>query len=115
MRFVIWFIIITLSVLALFGAMAAWSVFHKERIVKNELTRTSQNLTDLKERQSALQAILSSLDTDRGVENEVRKRFPLTKSGEEVIVLLDAKDDPNTAPAEKKTGLWSFILGWFKR
>jgi len=115
MRFVVWMVIIALSALVLFGAMAAWSVFQKERIVKNELNRTAEYLADLDERESALQATLSALETERGIESEVRQRFPLAKSGEEVIVLLDAKDSAVDSDASLRKSIWQSFWGLFTR
>lgn len=113
MRFLIWVLIIGIAALTFFGALAAWQVFHKERIVKNELTRTTQNLADLEERQSALKTTLSALGTERGIESEVRKRFPLAKSGEETIILVDAKNEKDDANRKEKRSFWAILWDWF--
>lgn len=115
MKFVIWILIVAVAVTVFFVARAAWEVFRKERIVKGELDRVQENLAGLEARRAALETTLTELGTERGIEEEVRKKFPLAKPGEEVIVLLDAKDPSVDNSASSQKNIWQSFLGWFGR
>lgn len=115
MKAVIWMGILVIVVTAFFGSLAAWEVFQKERLVRSERDRVEENLTNLEARKEALETTLEALDTERGLEEEVRKKFPLAKPGEEVIVLLDAKDPSVDSRTSSRNSIWQSFLGWFGR
>ena len=115
MKIVLWTVMGILIILAFLGAIAAWDVFKKERMVKQELELVSEHLVDLEERKDALEGTLGALDSERGIEYEIRKRFPLGKQGEEVIVLLDASNAELTQTASSSNGVWQSFLDWFSR
>lgn len=113
MKIVLWALIAAVALIAFFGSLAAWQVFQKERAVKSELDRVTENLADLTERKDALETTLHELEDERGIEEEVRKKFPLVKPGEEVIVLLDAKDPSVDKTAPSRKSIWQSFLDWF--
>lgn len=63
----------------------------------------------LKERQADLSQKVASLSSDRGLEEELRRRFGVGKAGEGVIELLE---EAPPAPQEAREG---GILGWIRR
>ena len=110
-----WGIIILLILATFFGATAAWSVYQKERVVHKELELAREHVTDLASRQEALQKKLENINTEGGVEHEIRKSFPLTREGEGVIVLLDAKPALDEKEQNSRKSLWAMISGWFRK
>ena len=54
---------------------------------------------------------IARLDTERGVEEEVRNKFEVSKEGEGVIVLLDKKEEE--VKIDKKKGLFWWIVDLF--
>ena len=115
MKAFIWLAIVALAIAAFFGTHAAGNVFKKERAVNSGLERATEDLADLNERKEALENTLQGLDAERGIEEEIRKRFPLMKPGEEVIVLLDAKNPSGGAEEPSRRGFWQSILDLFSR
>ncbi len=96
--------------------LATWNVFQKEREARKNLSDERMALGELEFRRDTLTAQLARLETDRGLEEEIRKRFPLVRDGEEVIVLIEGNDAP--VPLEKtgtSNGLWGWFGGWFER
>ena len=115
MKIVLWLLIVGLAFFAFLGALAAWEVFQKERKVMAELNRVVESKQDLEERKAALEETLNALGTNRGIEEEVRKKFPLAKPGEEVIVLLDAKDGSVDTSSSSRQSIWQSFWGLFSR
>jgi cell division protein FtsB len=63
----------------------------------------------LKERQADLETKVASLSSDRGLEEELRRRFGVGKPGEGVIELLEEAAPPTQEARE------GGLMGWIKR
>ncbi len=99
------------SVLLVLFAISTWKLHEKEGAASAEHKDQTQALQDLKDRKTELSQSLARLETDRGIEEEVRKRFPVARPGEEEILLVNPKD---TAPTTtEKKGFWATITSWF--
>jgi len=86
-------------------------VFVTERETSIKRMERATVLLDLEERKEALERNIETLSTDRGVEQEIRNKFEVSKEGERVIVLVDKKDEENEPL--KKRGIFSYILDLF--
>ncbi|MBI3573759.1 hypothetical protein HY090_01805 [Candidatus Kaiserbacteria bacterium] len=113
-RIVLWSGIVTALVVLFFLASATWRVYTKEREVRSAHLDEAEELASLTARKDALTVQLDKLNTSRGIEEEVRDRYPVAKTGEEVIVLTDtpAASSENTA-SSSPPGFWASISGWF--
>ena len=49
----------------------------------------TQQESVLQTKEADLQAEINQLQTQAGIENEIRKKFPVIKEGEEVIVIIE--------------------------
>lgn len=76
--------------------------FQQEREVRTEYAA-------LLARQTALEADLHALQTERGQDAAIREAFGVAKSGEEVIVLVP----PAEATTTPKTPWWKRWFNWF--
>jgi cell division protein FtsB len=101
-----------LVVIGVFLAGAVWDVAQKERIARAERDVAEKKWSDLTLRRNALKADVATLSTERGVEEEIREKYPLVKEGEELIVLVDMKKSGvrNQEP-ESKT-IWQYFKEW---
>ncbi len=86
-------------------------MFVTERETSIKRMERATVLLDLEERKEALERNIETLSTDRGVEQEIRNKFEVSKEGERVIVLVDKKDEENEPL--KKRGIFSYILDLF--
>ena len=111
-RSVLWAGIVLGLVLLFFVGRATWSVYTKERVAAEAHANEAQALAELTARQKSLSAQMGTLDTPQGMEAEVRERYKVAKTGEEVIVLTD---NPNAggATTTPRQGLWEHFLSWF--
>lgn len=90
--------------------LATWHLYGKERAARQGHIDESKSLAELQGRKSSLQTQLKQLDTERGIEEEVRTRYPLVKPGEEEIMLVAAKQSASST--EEKKGFWESLFGW---
>ena len=97
------FVVVAVLVTAVFGA------YRKERESHSLRAESEAQLTDLTSRKLQLEADITKLKTDRGMESALREQYQLARSGEGLIVIVDP-----SAPAplvEKK----SPVMDWFNK
>lgn len=87
--------IIILGLIFLLLAKACFSVYQKQRDTKEKLTRAEAALTELSDRRTNLQEETARLQSSEGIEEEIRRKFQVSKEGEKVIVIVDDQKDQN--------------------
>lgn len=104
--------LVVLLVVLMFFSNGAWEVYKKAKTAKIERDRSMAELVDLKDRKESLVSGTERLQTDHGIESEMREKFSVAKEGEEVVVIVDAPENSNVRSigSENKKGLW----GWIK-
>ena len=90
-----------------------WNVYHKMVNVDALRASAEADRDQLKERTVDLERSVAELATPRGVEAEIRTRYPLVKAGETEFVLVNEQGAAvDTAPGARES-IWSTITGWF--
>lgn len=107
-------------VLILFGVFIlifSWSVFG----FWNKMEETSKNkkiveakVALLKQQKEKLLSDINSLNTDEGKEKVFRENFGLAKEGEDMIVIVDDKNQPAAPKTNSSSSFLSKIKSWFK-
>lgn len=111
-RIVVWIVLlVAFSAIVLLGA-TTWRVYVREREASIEHHNEVQALAELKDRKVLLEEDLQQLGTERGIEEEVRKRFPVVRPGETEILLVVPKDSKSATSTEKQ-GFWSSFFSWW--
>lgn len=87
---------------------SVWGVYRQERQTGENTERRLAQLEELLERERALDTEIERLSTDRGIEEEIRRKFEVAKAGEEVIVIVDT-------PASLGAGQQDAAAGFFGR
>ncbi|MBI3633676.1 MAG: hypothetical protein HY226_05285 [Candidatus Vogelbacteria bacterium] len=82
-----------LSVLFLLLCNSVYRIYRKDEVARLNRIESDKRLAALKEKEEYLKTQISKLKTSRGVEEELRNKFQVTKDGEEVLVVVD---DPGT-------------------
>ena len=85
--------LVILAVLLLLLLHSVWGVFTKSQISKAARERAEKELQALETRQEVLSQELQRLNTEAGVEAEIRERFQVAKQGEGVIIIEDKKTE----------------------
>lgn len=85
--------LVALIILAALAVKGTWNVYWKYEESKENLLKTEQQADALRAREYALTAQIAALNTEKGVEREIRKKFSVVKDGEQVIVLVDGESE----------------------
>ncbi len=71
----------------------------------------------LQKREKNLLSELNKLNTERGIEGELRKKFGIVKDGEEVVVIVEPTGNNSTKNGDvkkNKKGFFQKVLSLFK-
>ena len=75
-----------------------------------------KKVIELKQMKQELSENIASLNTEKGQEESIRDKFGFAKEGEEVIVIVEEKNDRNdmSEDEEDKGKFMNFLKNWFK-
>lgn len=102
-------IVVVVLIGLLFGR-SVWQSFWRERLVVADRERLEQELDALKERENKLQNEIELLKTDSGLEEKIREKFSVIKTGERVITLVAT--DTTATSATTSSSWWQ---SWWSR
>ena len=78
-----------LFVILLILLNSVYGVYKRGEIARINRIEGDRKLGLLRDRQERLSKEIAKLSTDRGVEEELRNKFQITKKGEEVMIVVD--------------------------
>ncbi len=105
---------ITLVVLFLISSYAVYSTYNvylKKTKSQKDLELIEKKLSDLEQKNRELDGQIELLSTSYGVEREIRSKFFVTKSDENMVVVVDEPETKKTEIVKKNT--WQKILDFF--
>jgi len=107
--------ITVLLVVFMFITHGAWEVYKKARTAKIERDRTLSELVDLRDRKESLEHGSGDLQTEYGIETEIREKFSVAKEGEEVVIIIDTpvRDDQDNYASGGGNRVWDWVKGIF--
>jgi cell division protein FtsB len=111
-----WPVIILVAAALILLSSATYRMYLKMSDTGENRDTSLDEQTALLARQDALENHIEQLKTERGVEEEIRKKFRVVKDGESVIIVVDDKATGESATGTK-SGFTSFlerIKDWFK-
>lgn len=101
-----------LLIAVVFLSRATWNLYQKNSLARESRNDAEQEFANLENRYEGLSADLSRLQTDHGLEEELRTKFQVSKPGEHTIVLLDPKQEEDDE--ESGEGFWRSLINFFK-
>ncbi len=99
-----WPVLILLCILLLVFAFGVVGFMGKMSATVENRKIAENKLAQLEQEKINLSSAISSLKTDRGVEENIRDKFGLGKEGESLVVVVDDKNKVELPPPPK---------GWF--
>lgn len=107
-------IVFGLAAIVIFLAFSNWNIFQKLKTSIDFRQTAEVNLKDQTDMENQLQAKVSELQTENGLEKEIRERYPVAKPGEEVIMIVpDNNAEATTAyNVNQDGGWWQRFLKW---
>jgi cell division protein FtsB len=108
--------LIAIFVILVFVVRATFSVYYKQKASGENLAKAREEIAELEKREKMLNSEIDRLKTDKGTEEEIRKKFMVGKAGEQVIVIVDDnKTNKNGAGANgEKKSVWARFLDFFR-
>lgn len=103
-----------LLLIFVFLARGAWGAYTKERESRLNLKKIEQDYEKSLEREKFLLGEIERLNTEEGLEEEIREKFSVTKPGEEVVLVVESEESSSNEIIEEE-GFWSRFFGFFKR
>jgi cell division protein FtsB len=104
--------LIVLLLLVLWFIHSTFTVYKKMKESETAKDLSLNDLEKLKDRSDDLRVKIDELDTERGIEGEIRSKFSVAKDNEEMVVILDDVDNVPT-PGSKKLTFWQKIRDFF--
>ncbi|MEK7132682.1 MAG: septum formation initiator family protein [Patescibacteria group bacterium] len=100
--------LISLFLLVGVAVSGVWKVYRKERESMSLRAEAERQLEDLSTRRVQLEEDIEKLKTPRGMEEALRERYRLAKSGENLIIIVNP---PASLPIETT----SSVMEWFQK
>lgn len=105
------------AVIIIFLGNATWNVYQDYKNAKINEYRANFRLLKVEKRESVILERIDKLSTERGMEGELRKRFGITKDGENVIMIVDSDKDKDSTSNNGDTaelGIWGRFIRIFR-
>jgi len=109
-------VLILLFIILFFVAKGSWGVYKKYSLSKSELENSQSDLAVLEEKKQTIETKIEKLQTETGIEKEIRSKFDVAREGEKLIVIVEDKVAEEIV-VEKKGFFGNFfttIGGWFQ-
>ena len=105
--------LVILTLVLLVVARGAWGIHQKAQIAISERNIARHSLEELESRTKELEVSLELLNSEQGIEAEVRQKYTVARPGEEVVVVVDdkAKKGENSEVVEKS--FWQRVVSFF--
>ncbi len=103
-----------LFLLFLIMAQATWHVYIRQTVSSQDREKAEKAVAIALTNNTNLKQQIAQLQTEKGIEEEIRKKYSVSKPGEEVAVIVDPKsqDTPNISFVKKTW--WQQVLDFFK-
>ncbi len=84
-----------------------------EETIKNKKI-TQDRITELEKSKNKLNSDIAKLKTEEGIEGNIRDKFGLAKEGENMILIIEDKNQEEVPKEPESTSFWSILKGWFR-
>ena len=91
-----------------------FGAYQKMQSTKETKVAIAAELDELHERERVLKEEIDRLSTDRGVEDEIRRKYEVGRNGEQMIVIVgdDPEEELPPPPPPEKKGFFSSLTNW---
>ena len=89
-----------LLVIAVYSIFSVYRVYEKKRESDRELVKVEQRLIALSAKDTALMRQIDMLQTDQGLEAEIRAKYSVARDNEQVVVLVEDTESPVSTTTE---------------
>ena len=98
--------------IVVFMSMSTYNIYKKYRESADNKKSVMGELSSLEQRDKELSSRIDRLKTDRGLEEEIRKKFNVAKDGEGVVIIVPKSSTSSDENGDDgKFGFWNKLLG----
>ncbi len=101
-----------LCALVIAAAWSVWGIYDKERESSTMRAQAEAARVDLQSRESKLQADLSNVSSDRGIEQALREQYALAGQGEGLITIVDEGPSSTVSQQNRSQSWWQWLFSW---
>jgi cell division protein FtsB len=106
--------LIVLGIILLLIMHATWGIYQKARLSERKLNLAEREQATLEAKKESIEYKIDRLNTETGIEEEIRSKFDVVRDGEQIVVIVNPKDTATTTEA-KPTGVRGFFTTLFSR
>ena len=107
-------VLLFLSVIFLLSLEGLWGIYQKHADALGKAQEAKADLENLRKREAELEKKVAFLKTERGREEEIRKKFMVGKEGEGVILVVDPAPSSTSPVPMPAPSLWAGFLDFFR-
>ena len=109
-----WPVLIFLSILLLFFATGVFRFMVKMRETTKNREIAEMKVFELQQAKEKLSKDIENLKTEKGLEENIREKFGLAKEGEDLIIVVDSKENLELDDKKKQNYFILLFNNWFK-
>jgi len=110
-----WPVLIFLLIIVLLVGKGVWSVYKTQKISLENKQSSEKEYQELERRNNLIVSDLALLETDRGVEMEIRDKFQVVKEGEQLAVIIDSnEEEENNLVDKQEENFWMKIFNFLR-
>lgn len=92
--------VLVLFIVILIMARATWKVYKTKVESRKNFEKVSSELDAMRAREAELTYEINRLNTEKGTEEEIRKKFNVAKDGEGVVYVVEPKENEKDEPVD---------------
>ena len=103
---------IFLAIVALYSIYSTYTVYKKKQESAQDVVKAEQQMITLSSKNTQLSEDIDHLQTEEGLEAEIRSKYSVAKGSEQVVVLVEEDREPASSTPVKK-GFWKKTREFF--
>lgn len=106
-------VLAVLGFLILLFSFSVFGAYQKERDTNENKEQREEILTDMEERESMLREEIDRLSTEKGIEEEIRSKFEVSRDGEGIIIIVEPRGGEEPVQKIEKKSFWESFFSIF--
>lgn len=107
-------VLFLLAAVFLLSVEGLWNIYGKYTEASQKASEATVDLERLRDKEAELEKKVAFLKTDRGKEEEIRKKFMVGKEGEGVILVVDQGVSTTPPAPVPEPSAWARFLNFFR-
>ena len=106
---------VVLFIAIIFLGKATYNIYQKSKLSSGNYVVVKRDYDNLKSRKEMLESEINRLQTDNGIEEEIRGKFNVARPGETVVIVINSTSSTSTDTSSTNSGFWSKLWGMFQK